>query len=115
MLLELEARSADVLTESVKMLAPRLREPGVEVRTPQPLPAVQVDRAIIGKVFKNLISNALKYNDKPDKMVEVGWVAGAEIEPDPTPGFLCERQRHRHSAAASRNDFSHLQTAARTR
>jgi len=46
------------------------------VRVPRPLPTARADRARIGAVFHNLISNAIKYNDRPAKWVEVGHVEG---------------------------------------
>jgi len=46
----------------------------VEFRIPQPLKSVQCDCAQINELFSNLISNAIKYNDKPQKWVEIGCV-----------------------------------------
>ncbi|MDZ8067464.1 MAG: ATP-binding protein [Nostoc sp. DedQUE08] len=46
----------------------------VEFRIPQPLKSVQGDRAQINELFSNLISNAIKYNDKPEKWVEIGFI-----------------------------------------
>ncbi|MEH2114901.1 ATP-binding protein [Nostoc sp.] len=48
----------------------------VEFRIPQPLKSVQCDRAQINELFSNLISNAIKYNDKPQKWVEIGFIEG---------------------------------------
>jgi PAS domain S-box-containing protein len=39
---------------------------------PQPLPEIACDKTRVTEVFRNLISNALKYNDRPHKIVEVG-------------------------------------------
>ena len=36
------------------------------------LPAVRCDRVRVGEIFANLISNAIKYNDSAEKMVEIG-------------------------------------------
>ncbi|MBE9103558.1 hypothetical protein IQ229_00915 [Nostoc cf. edaphicum LEGE 07299] len=38
--------------------------------------SVQCDRAQINELFSNLISNAIKYNDKPEKWVEIGFIEG---------------------------------------
>jgi two-component system, chemotaxis family, sensor kinase Cph1 len=48
----------------------------VEFRIPQPLKSVQCDRAQIIELFTNLISNAIKYNNKPEKWVEIGCIKG---------------------------------------
>ena len=50
-----------------------LRERKVEVRIPRPLPTIRCDRVRIAELFRNLISNALKYNDKPEPLIEIGW------------------------------------------
>jgi signal transduction histidine kinase len=62
----------DTLAEIVESLEIRLRELGVEIRRPQPLPVVHCDRVRVGEVFRNLITNAMKYNDKPQRWIEVG-------------------------------------------
>ncbi len=49
-----------------------LREGRVDVRVPVPLPVLRCDRVRVGEVFHNLITNAIKYNDRPDKWVEIG-------------------------------------------
>ena len=61
-----------VLSDVMESLRVRLDEIGIDVRTPAPLPMVQCDRARIGEVFRNLVTNAMKYNDKPDKWIEIG-------------------------------------------
>jgi light-regulated signal transduction histidine kinase (bacteriophytochrome) len=76
---ELAVRATNLdaaLDETLELLAPRLQESGVEVRRPRPLPTVEADHARIGEVFTNLMTNAVKYNDKAEKWVEVGWDEG---------------------------------------
>ena len=53
-------------------LAELIRSKRAEVRVDGPLPEVWGDRQRLGQLFANLISNGLKYNDKPDPRVEVG-------------------------------------------
>lgn len=50
------------------------------IRIPQELPAVRGDIVLIEEIFTNLISNGFKYNDQPEKWVEIGW-----LNPPPTP------------------------------
>ena len=57
-------------------LAELIRSRGAELRVIEPLPEVWGDRAGIGQLLSNLISNGLKYNDKPDPRVEVSAVSG---------------------------------------
>lgn len=62
-----------VLRGVQEMLQARLQETGADVRIPRPLPTVTCEPVMVGEVFANLISNALKYNDKPAKWVEIGY------------------------------------------
>ena len=51
-----------------------LDEAGVRVHIDRPLPTIHCDGARIAEVFRNLISNAMKYNDKSDKRIEIGYI-----------------------------------------
>ena len=62
-----------VVSETLEMIAPRLQESGAEIRRPRRLPIVRADHARVGEIFQNLLVNAIKYNDKPLKWVEIGW------------------------------------------
>ncbi len=53
------------------------RPHNVEFRIPRPLPAVSCDRAQASELFTNLISNAIKYNDKADPWIEIGYVSSS--------------------------------------
>ncbi|OLP16842.1 cyanobacterial phytochrome A [Leptolyngbya sp. 'hensonii'] len=50
----------------------------IEIRIPQPLPRVQGDRILLEEVLTNLIGNGLKYNDQPEKWIEVGCLPQSE-------------------------------------
>ncbi|HEX2163685.1 MAG TPA: ATP-binding protein [Thermoanaerobaculia bacterium] len=64
-----EVELGALVAEVVDSLAPAL---GDAVVTVHPLPAVRCDRARIGEVFRNLIVNGIKYNERAEKQVEVG-------------------------------------------
>jgi light-regulated signal transduction histidine kinase (bacteriophytochrome) len=53
-------------------LAELIRSKHAELRIAGPLPEVWGDRARIGQLLSNLISNGLKYNDKDAPWVEIG-------------------------------------------
>ncbi len=67
-----------VVAEVLDSLAITLKEEKVEVRIPRPLPRVHADRVRVGEIFANLIVNAMKYNDKPQKWIEIGTVRNGE-------------------------------------
>jgi light-regulated signal transduction histidine kinase (bacteriophytochrome) len=50
-----------------------ISEKQADIRIPKPLPAVLCDSVRIHEVYINLISNAVKYNDKPNRRVEIGY------------------------------------------
>src|SRR5256712_667956 len=70
-----------VVHEVLNLLHITLTQQGIEVRMPQPLPVVRCDRARMREVFHNLILNAIKYNDKAHKWVEIG------VFPAPSAGM----------------------------
>ncbi len=41
-----------------------------------PLPVSECDRTQVAELFMNLITNGLKYNDKPKKRIEIGYLSG---------------------------------------
>ena len=57
-----------VLPEIIDLLAP---PPHIQVKT-APLPTVVVEPTRIRQVFQNLLSNAIRYLDKPEGHIEVG-------------------------------------------
>jgi signal transduction histidine kinase len=68
-----------VVAEVVDSLQPVLAEANAEVRVVGRLPTVRCDRARIDEVFRNLVTNAVKYNEAQIKTVEIGWLPpGAE-------------------------------------
>ena len=49
-----------------------------EVQIPRVLPPIQGDAILVNEVFRNLISNAIKYNEYPCKRIEVGYLDKGE-------------------------------------
>ena len=64
----------DVLADATEMVGSRTSDAGTQISAPRPLPQIMCDRIRVREVLVNLLSNALKYNDKADKRVEVGFV-----------------------------------------
>ena len=51
----------------------------IQFRLPQELPTIRCDRSQISELFTNLISNAIKYNDKAEKWVEIGFIESKTV------------------------------------
>jgi two-component system, chemotaxis family, sensor kinase Cph1 len=52
----------------------------IEFRLPQSLPTICCDRSQVSELFINLIGNAIKYNDKTEKWVEIGFVDSKAVK-----------------------------------
>ena len=68
----------DVLADAIEMVGSRTSDAGTQIRAIRPLPQIMCDRIRLREVLVNLLSNALKYNDKAVKQVEVGYVGAEE-------------------------------------
>lgn len=73
-----------VLSEQLQLLQPHLTAGKVTVRLPLPLPVVQSDPVLLSELFVNLLTNAIKYNDKAEKWVEIG-VKKEEMQGEAAP------------------------------
>jgi len=71
----------DVLKDVVDSLKVTLEESGTDVRVAKPLPTMRCDRIRTREVFQNLITNAMKYNDKPERWIEVGCTEDEHTHP----------------------------------
>lgn len=77
---ELAMRPTDiaaVLADIVSTLEQFLEERHAKVFVHENLPEISCDAVRVAEVFRNLIVNAVKYNDKPEKQIEVGILAKA--------------------------------------
>jgi len=54
-----------------------------KIQIPRSLPMVKGDRLLIEEIFINLITNAFKYNENPEKLVEISW-----LDDGATPNLL---------------------------
>jgi light-regulated signal transduction histidine kinase (bacteriophytochrome) len=60
-------------------------ESEVDIRIPKTLPRISCDRILVRELFGNLISNAIKYNDKLEKWVEIGFLDSEASSISPMP------------------------------
>ena len=68
----------DVLADAIEMVGSRTGDSRTQIVAPRALPLILCDRVRVREVLVNLLSNALKYNDKAAKRVEVGFIHADE-------------------------------------
>jgi two-component system, chemotaxis family, sensor kinase Cph1 len=78
------AQVLDNVLDTIKIGHPSI---AAEFRIPRPLPVVQCDRTQLTELFTNLISNAIKYNDRDLKTIEFGYILPDESH-DSVPADL---------------------------
>jgi chemotaxis family two-component system sensor kinase Cph1 len=61
----------ELLRETQAMLRHQIDQRHARIEVQQPLPRVRADRLRTMEVFQNLLSNALKYNDRPNPRIEI--------------------------------------------
>lgn len=72
---ELDKHEADlneVVSDILESLEFSIREKKIDIRIPKPLPKLACDRVRVGELYRNLLTNAMKYNDKPEQWIEIG-------------------------------------------
>jgi signal transduction histidine kinase len=63
-----------VITEIQHMMETLLSERNAHIVLPRALPRVVCDKTRLTEVLRNLITNAVKYNDKDRRLVEIGFL-----------------------------------------
>ena len=77
----------ELLEEAIEMVDARRDESRGEIVAPRALPHIRCDRVRCREILVNLLSNALKYADKAEKRIEVGYIYPHEQHPRPNcPG-----------------------------
>ena len=87
--LDLEVEETDMnelVAEVLDLLQPRFEQTGTTVAVRGPLPTILTDRTRLREVFNNLLTNAIKYSDKPDKRIAVGLAPAGKAGPRGTQG-----------------------------
>jgi len=69
----------ELLQQAIAVLFASRPEAQLSVRIPRALLTIECDPVLVSEVFSNLISNALKYNDKVDPWVEIGYQEQAGV------------------------------------
>lgn len=85
---DIQSRRVDMnaaVKDATEIVVARIEESGTQIKILRPLPEVNGDADRLGEMLANLISNAIKYNDKKPPVIEIGWQAG---ELDSPPVFF---------------------------
>lgn len=62
----------EVIAEITELIDSIPHDGDIRIEIPERLPTIVCDRPRITELFRNLIGNAIKYNDNDDKLVEIG-------------------------------------------
>ncbi|MFB2936872.1 ATP-binding protein [Aerosakkonemataceae cyanobacterium BLCC-F154] len=81
----------DLVKNVIDVLRLSLPMSNIEIRIPRYLPKVRCDRIQMSEVFSNLFSNAIKYNDRTEKSIEVGFLDITERD-DYSEKYLSEKE-----------------------
>ncbi|MCB1556760.1 MAG: PAS domain S-box protein, partial [Alphaproteobacteria bacterium] len=71
----------EVLAKTLDLMEPEMKAGNVTIQVQGPLPHVVCDSVRVGEIFRNLIVNAIKYNDSEEKNVEIGCTTDHEKYP----------------------------------
>ncbi len=72
-----------VVHEVCESLAISIRDAQIDIRIPRTLPTAFCDRVRIAEVVRNLVTNAIKYNNKTERWIEFGWEAHEPTQDGP--------------------------------
>jgi chemotaxis family two-component system sensor kinase Cph1 len=66
----------DLANNVLNVLKISQSEHQVQVEIAEDFPSVKADKILVEEIYTNLMSNAIKYNEKPEKEIEIGWTIG---------------------------------------
>lgn len=71
----------EIVHDVAQMMETRIKEKNAKIDVPQHLPTFSGDKKGLTEVVRNLITNAIIYNDKPEPVVEIGYAEHMEKTP----------------------------------
>jgi signal transduction histidine kinase len=72
-----------IIVEIRQMMETVLNQRRARIVVPRVLPRVVCDKTRVTEVFRNLITNAVKYNDKAERVVEIGFLESIDTKEGP--------------------------------
>lgn len=83
--LDIKAVPMEELVQGVlEIFDQHIANPDLELQMPEEWPVIECDELRVTEVFMNLISNALKYNDKEKKSISIGYRKASTTEIAPS-------------------------------
>lgn len=76
-----EVNLEELVRNVIDVLSISLKEKNTIVEIRGHLPVIKCNRIRIQEVFQNLIGNAIKYNDKPENRIEIGFMTHHPAKP----------------------------------
>jgi signal transduction histidine kinase len=74
--------SGKLVEDVIKRLKMVIEEKKVKIEVDDELPFIYCDEVKIREVFYNIVSNAIKYNDKPEPVIKIGAVDARSNSPE---------------------------------
>ncbi|ACB53061.1 probable phytochrome [Crocosphaera subtropica ATCC 51142] len=74
-----EVNLNEVIEQVLDMIKGRWEENSVTLNIPRFLPTIKADSARLHDLYMNLLSNSIKYNDKEEKIIEIGYFTPEEM------------------------------------
>ncbi|MBF0119641.1 MAG: response regulator, partial [Desulfobacterales bacterium] len=72
--LKIEKTDLDIIIKDmIPILKSSMKNEIIDFQIPRPLPTIYCDKSLVSEIYQNLITNAVKYNDKVKKIVEIGF------------------------------------------
>ncbi len=68
----------EAVGEIRQMMDTFLKERHATIVVPRPMPPIVCDKLRMAEALRNLITNAIKYNNKPERFVEIGFLETAQ-------------------------------------
>jgi signal transduction histidine kinase len=111
-----EAEPLELLNQAQEMLLNLIQNPKVFLLTPESFPKIRCDKILVVEIFTNLIGNAIKYNDRDSKVIEVGvkkdmrhetWDMSREGEKNVMSQASCDMSKEGNKKDISKTEKTH--------
>lgn len=73
----------EIIAQDIQLILEVSKQEDIDIRIPRKIPKVRADKTLVEEVLMNLITNGLKYNNKEEKWIEVGYVIDPEKSTQP--------------------------------